>query len=138
MNIEKFKPSIALAIVTSMCVVFSVLTVIFLLNKSFFLTTDIFKLLIIGIGCASPLLMLNFLLLFYRSEFRQTASETVTDWMIKLLTYSSAYCIFILSTCILSLIFRNGSPIDILYFLIFWEIGPVVFAVYSVFKKEKN
>ena len=62
-NLEKIKPTVVSSIVICLCSFFCVEFMIFLLNRNLFISLDIYKLICIGIGITSPLLLCNTIIL---------------------------------------------------------------------------
>lgn len=76
MNLEKLKPNVAVAIGFCCAVPVSIMFMIFLFDRPLFMSLDLWRLLIVGIGLSIPVLMLGYLLVL---ENDPNPNEEITD-----------------------------------------------------------
>ena len=133
MNIEKLKPSNAVLIVIFTSIVCNILLLIYLNDKKFFLTTDIFKLLIIGIGLAIPVIGLNsvYSVLFIDSA---TDSDDNEEGFLSIAAFGCLFSIIVLSMLTFLKIFINLSYVGIT--ICFFILQTILF--FAIHLREKR
>ena len=131
MNLEKLKPSAATAILLAIGVLCNILILIFLNNQIFFLSCDIFKLLIIGIGVTLGICFYNIFILAIIIFFKPSALKPSMD---EILNYSSGFALIAVSATAAIKFFFNLSYLGIFIAIVMVEL--LMMLVGYLFKKE--
>lgn len=129
MNLEKLKPTAITPIICSIGVLSIILTLIFLENRIFFLTTDIVKLLIIGVSVTIPVVIFNSILVLVFSKNPRVDVDRVDNLYISIASAGAILALLVFSVCLVLRLFINLSFTEIVIAVFILEILILILAI---------